>query len=192
VIEFRGACARHRAALLDFVDHGEIVAGTAPALAHLERCGRCTDELESTVLAITALRRFGDELARAEPSPEAWPRLRARIETLRPARWAIMSPSAGMVMSIALVAVLVAPFRVATPATSSAPTYLPSSQLGVALEERRVEAAYLANIRMGTFPTKEPASRPVVIYPRNYPDNIHPERKEVDPAEPSGKPPEAI
>ena len=114
MIEFRGACARHRAALLDFVDHGEIVAGTAPALAHLERCERCTDELESTVLAITALRRFGDELARAEPSPEAWPRLRARIETLRPARWAIMSPSAGMVMSIALVAVLVAPFRVGT------------------------------------------------------------------------------
>ena len=45
---------------------------------------------------------------------------------------------------------------------------------------------------MGTFPTEEPASRPVVTYPRNYPDNIHPERKEVDPAEPSGKPPEAI
>ena len=135
MIEFRGACARHRAALLDFVDHGEIVAGTAPALAHLERCARCTDELESTVLAITALRRFGDELARAEPSPEAWPRLRARIETLRPARWAIMSPSAGMVMSIALVAVLVAPFRVGTTTSSSAPTYLPSSQLGVSLEE---------------------------------------------------------
>ena len=122
MIEFRGACARHRAALLDFVDHGEIVAGTAPALAHLERCERCTDELESTVLAITALRRFGDELARAEPSPEAWPRLRARIENLRPARWAIMSPSAGMVMSIALVAVLVAPFRVGTSTASSAPT----------------------------------------------------------------------
>ena len=192
MIEFRGACARHRAALLDFVDHGEIVAGTAPALAHLERCGRCTDELESTVLAITALRRFGDELARAEPSPEAWPRLRARIETLRPARWAIMSPSAGMVMSIALVAVLVAPFRVGTTTSSSAPTYLPSSQLGVSLEERRTEAAYIAKIRMGTFPTKEPASRSVVTYPRKYPDNIQPERKEVDPAEPSGKPPEAI
>jgi hypothetical protein len=178
--------------LLDFVDHGEIVAGTAPALAHLERCGRCTDELESTVLAITALRRFGDELARAEPSPEAWPRLRARIETLRPARWAIMSPSAGMVMSVALVAVLVAPFRVGTSTTSIAPTYLPSSQLGVSLEERRTEAAYIAKIRMGTFPTKEPVSRAVVTYPRKYPDNIQPERKEVDPAEPSGKPPEAI
>lgn len=192
MIEFRGACARHRAALLDFVDHGEIVAGTAPALAHLERCSRCTDELESTVLAITALRRFGDELARAEPSPEAWPRLRARIETLRPARWAIMSPSAGMVMSIALVAVLVAPIRVGTSTASSTPTYAPSSQLGVSLQERRAEAAYLANIRTGTFPTKELVSRPAVTYPRNYPDNIHPERKEVDPAEPSGKPPEAI
>ena len=45
---------------------------------------------------------------------------------------------------------------------------------------------------MGTFPKEEPASRPVVTYPRKYPDNIQPERKEVDPAEPSGKPPEAI
>src|SRR4029079_11225474 len=192
VIEVRGECGRHRAALLDFVDHGEIVAGTAPALAHLERCARCTDELESTVLAITALRRFGDELVAAEPQPEAWPRLRARIETLRPARWAIMSPSAGMGTSTPLGAVLVAPVRVGPSTPSSAPSYRPASQLGVSLEERRVEAAYLANIRMGTFPTKEPARRPGVQDTRNYPDNIHPERKEVDPAEPSGKPPEAI
>ena len=192
MIEFRGACARHRAALLDFVDRGEIVASTAPALAHLERCGRCTDELESTVLAITALRRYGDDVGRAEPSPEAWPRLRARIESLRPARWAIMSPSAGMVMSIALVAVLVAPLRLGTSSASSTPVYTPTTQLGVSLEERRAEAAYLKNIRMGTFPTKQPASRPVLTFPRKYPDNIEPDRKEVNPAEPSGKPPEAI
>jgi hypothetical protein len=192
VIEFRGACARHRAALLDFVDRGEIAPGTAPALAHLERCGRCTDELESTVLAITALRRYGDELAPAEPSPEAWPRLRAHLETLRPARWAVMSPSAGMVMSIALVAVLIAPLRFGTSVPSASPTYQAASQLGVSLEERKAEAAYLANTRTGTLPREQPASRPLVTYPRNYPDNIHPERKEVTPAEPSGKPPEAI
>lgn len=191
MIEFRGACARHRSALLDFVDRGEIAPGTAPALAHLERCGRCTDELESTVLAITALRRYGDELARAEPSPEAWPRLRAHLETLRPARWAVMSPSAGMVMSVALVAVLIAPLRFGTSVPGTNPVYQSASQ-GVSLEERRAEAAYLANIRVGTLPREQPASRPLVTYPRNYPDNIHPERKEVTPAEPSGRPPEAI
>jgi hypothetical protein len=192
VIEFGGACARHRTALLDFVDRGEIAPGTGPALAHLERCARCTDELESTVLAITALRRYGDELARAEPSPDAWPRLRAQLESLRPARWAIMSPSAGMVMSIALVAVLIAPFRLGPSTTGSTPVYVSTSQLGVSVEERRAEAAYLNNIRMGTLPREEPVSRPAVTYPRNYPDNIHPERKEVTLAEPSGKPPEAI
>jgi hypothetical protein len=119
VIDLGGACARYRSALLDFVDRGEIVPGTAQALAHLERCRRCTDELESTVIAITALRRFGDDLARAEPSPDAWPRLRARLDDWRPARWGIMSPAAGMVMSIALVAVLVAPLRIGTSAPSA-------------------------------------------------------------------------
>jgi hypothetical protein len=97
-----------------------------------------------------------------------------------------------MVMSIALVAVLVAPFRVSTATASPTPVYQSSSQPAVSLEERRTEAAYIAKIRMGTFPKEEPASRPVVTYPRKYPDNIQPERKEVDPAEPSGKPPEAI
>jgi anti-sigma factor RsiW len=192
VIELGGACARHRSALLDFVDRGEIAPGTAGALAHLERCNRCTDELESTVLAITALRRLGDDLAAAEPSPDAWPRLRARLDRWRPARWAIMSPTAGVVMSVALVAVLVAPLRIGTSVPSASPAELSAAELGVSLEERRAEAAYLANIRLGTLPQEEPAGRPVVTYPRNYPDGIHPDRKEVSPAEPSGKPPEAI
>jgi anti-sigma factor RsiW len=191
VIDFRGACARHRSALLDFVDHGEIVPGTAQALAHLERCNRCTDELESTVLAITALRRYGDEIAAAEPAPDAWPRLRARIGGLRPARWAIMSPSAGIVMSMALVAVLVAPLRIGTSAPSAAPDIPSASSLGVSLEELRAENAYLAGTRTGTLPREEPVVRPVT-FPRNYPDNVHPARKEVSPAEPSGRPPEAI
>ena len=192
MIEFRGACARHRAALVDFVDRGEIAPGTGPALAHLERCARCTDELESTVLAITALRRYGDELARAEPSPEVWPRLRAQLESLRPARWAIMSPSAGMVMSIALVAVLIAPFRFGTPVPAPSPVHQPASQLGVSLEERRAEDAYLARVRTSTFVRDDAAAQPVVVIPRRYPDNIDPTRKEVRSGPSSGKPLEAI
>lgn len=191
MIEFRGACARHRGALLDFVDHGEIVPGTAAALAHLERCDRCTDELESTVLAITALRRYGDELARAEPSPEAWPRLRARLESLRPARWAIMSPSAGMVMSVALVAVLVAPISIGTSTPSSSPAYPPASQLGVSPEERQAENDYIRRVRQSTLPASGPIVREVGTWPR-YVDGVREVRKEVHPAPPSGKPPEAI
>jgi hypothetical protein len=193
VIDLAGPCARHRAALLDFIDRGEIAPGTAKALAHLDRCRRCTDELESTVLTITALRRLGDDLARIEPSPDAWPRLRARLDSWRPARWAVMSPTAGLVMSVALVAVLVAPLRVGSATPSTPPADLPSAALLAASpEERRAEAEYLSNVHQGTFPEARPEARPTGTFPRNYPDGIRPERKEVSPAEPSGKPPEAI
>ena len=194
MIELRGPCERHRSALLDFVDRGEIAVGTAKALAHLDRCGRCNEELESTLLAITALRRIGDDLAHAEPSPDARPRLRARLETLRPKRWAIMSPSAGLVMSVALVAVLVAPLRLSGATNlSAAPSRPTAAQAEAATRERRMEAAYIASIRQGTLPESAPAAaRPSATFPARYPDNIRPERKEVSPAEPMGRPSEAI
>ena len=193
MIELRGPCERHRSALLDFVDRGEIVPGTARALAHLDRCSRCTEDLESTVLAITALRRIGDDLARAEPSPDAWPRLRARLETLRPKRWAIMTPSAGLVMSVALVAVLVAPLRLggATNLTA-APIRPTAAQLAADSRERRMEAAYIASVRQETLPDSAlGSSQPTATFPARYPDDIRPARKEVGSAEPSGKPLEA-
>ncbi|HET9347288.1 MAG TPA: hypothetical protein VFO05_16465 [Candidatus Limnocylindrales bacterium] len=194
MIDLRGQCARHRSALLDFVDRGEIAPGTAQALAHLDRCGRCTDELESTVLTITALRRIGDDLARAEPAPDAWPRLRARLDRWRPARPAIMSPVAGMVMSVAIVAVLVAPLQIGGAGAPAGDSNGPSAaELTAMRQERRAEAAYLASIRQGTLPDTRPAT--AVSFgriPARYPDDIRPERKEVSPAEPSGRPPEAI
>lgn len=194
MIELRRTCERHRLALLDFVDRGEIVAGTGDALAHLDRCGRCTEELESTVLAITALRRFGDDLALTEPSPDAWPRLRTRLEGLRPKRWAIMSPSAGLVMSVALVAVLVAPLRLGGVAGSTAgPSHPKPAQVEADSRDRRIEAAYIANVRAGTFPVAAPAvTRRTETSPARYPDGIRPERKEVTTAEPTGRPLEAI
>ena len=194
MIELRGPCVRHRSALVDFIDRGEIVPGTAKALAHLDRCGRCTEELESTVLTITALRRLGDDLARAEPSPDAWPRLRARLDRLRPKRPAVMSPAAGMVMSMAIVAVLVVPFQIGTSVAPGADTSGPSAaELTALRQERSAEAAYLASIRQGTLPVTRPAAAGTAgDLPARYPDNIRPERKEVSPAEPSGRPPEAI
>jgi hypothetical protein len=193
VIELRGACDRNRPALVDFVDRGEIGVGTAKALAHLDRCSRCTEELETTVLAITALRRIGDDLDRAEPAPDAWPRLRARLETFKPRRWAVMSPSAGLVMSVALVAVLVAPLRLggATNLTAT-PSHSSAAELAADSRERRIEAAYIASVRQGTLPESAPtAPRPSATFPTRYPDNIRPERKEVS-AEPGGRPQEAI
>jgi hypothetical protein len=194
VIELRGQCARHRSALLDFVDRGDIAPGTAQALAHLDQCGRCTDELESMVLTITALRRLGDDIARAEPSPDAWPRLRARLDRWRPKRPAVMSPAAGMVMSMAIVAVLVAPLQIGGAVAPAGDSGGPSAaELTALRQERSAEAAYLASIRQGTLPETRPAAAGQVgDLPARYPDNIRPERKEVSPAEPSGRPPEAI
>jgi hypothetical protein len=74
-------CRRHRAALVDFVDRGEIEPRTRAALAHLEVCRTCEIDLERTAQAITALRRLGLEAAMTEPSPDAWPRLRARVSS---------------------------------------------------------------------------------------------------------------
>jgi hypothetical protein len=72
-------CRRHRAALVDFVDRGEIEPRTHAALAHLAICRACELDMQRTALAITALRRLGLEAASAEPSSDAWPRLRARV-----------------------------------------------------------------------------------------------------------------
>jgi len=193
VIELGWNCRRYRSALVDFIDHGEVVdPDTGLALAHLDRCDRCTVELESMVLAITALRRLGDDASRIEPSADAWPRLRARLERWRPIRWPVMSPSVGMVMSVALVVVLVAPMRIGGADASSAPSAAPINLNPVSLAERRVEANYILSTHQGTLPATQPVVRPAGTFPRIYPDNYRPERKEVGPAEPSGRPPEAI
>lgn len=194
------ACRRHRPALLDFVDHGAIDEATAPALAHLERCERCTMELESTVVAITALRRLGDDIARVEPPPDAWPRLRARLDRWRPSRWSVLSPSAGVVMSAAIVAVLVAPLQVGSSGLAGPNASAPIIRPAVPVEERRIELHYIRSsrqLRSGSqpaalLPVKQAPDATSASYPRNYPDNIRPERKEVTPAEPSGRRPEAI
>lgn len=110
MIDLGRSCTRHRPALVDFVDHGEVGPGTQAALAHLDRCERCTAAIESTVLTITAVRRYADTLDAAGPSPDAWPRLAARVTSWR-RRPISMSPLTGIAMSIAMVVALILPFR---------------------------------------------------------------------------------
>lgn len=185
------SCATHRRALVAFVDRGELTPDTAPALAHLDRCGRCTDELETTVQAIIALRRLGEEASRVEPSPDAWPRLLARLERWRPPRLSILSPAAGAALSVVLVIALVAPARFGGPApVESAPTITPAERKAY-LAQWQVEYAYIATTGQGTG-TAEEAVRSSAGSPRIFPDGIRPERKEVTPAAPSGQPLEAI
>lgn len=194
MIDLSRGCSRHRPVLVDFVDRGDVRPGTAAALAHLDCCSRCTEAIESTMLTITALRRLGDDAAGAEPAPDAWPRLRVRIESW-PRRPAIMSPLAGVAMSFAIVAVLVLPVRMG--GTLLGPVATPQAARGSTanIADRRIEAAYIAAVRQGSLTPAERREAPAATassYPRIYPDDIRPTRKEVGPAEPTGQPREAI
>lgn len=200
MIDISGSCRRHRPALLDFVDRGEIGPSTGDALGHLDRCDRCTADLESTMLTITALRRLGDDGAALKPSADAWPRLRARLDGWRRVRWSFASPRVGTVMSALLVALIVGPLQFGQAGIASSVASPPPERGRVSVEERLAEAEYIA--RRGVFPagsvSASTSSRPQVetddttSIPPRYPDNIKPERKEVTPARPSRHPPEAI
>lgn len=72
-------CRRHWPALVDFVDRAEHGPATPAALGHLDRCARCRADLETTALAIIALRRLGDEVHRVPVPTTTWrPERRAR------------------------------------------------------------------------------------------------------------------
>jgi len=107
VIDLGRGCRRHRSALLDLAVGGVRGQGTPTALDHLETCTPCRAEIESTVLAAAALRRLATDVSTAEPSNDAWPRLRDRVAKRPPARLGFMSPVAGMAMSLAIVVVAV-------------------------------------------------------------------------------------
>jgi hypothetical protein len=199
VIDLARSCSRHRPLLVDFVDRGEVRAGTAAALAHLERCDGCTEAIESTMLTITALRRLGDSTVRVEPRDDAWPRLRARLQSPRPRRLAVMSPLAGVAMSFALVAVMIVPFRLAGGSllgSAASPTTDRASTMDLA--ELRLETAYIATVRrhdgstgIGVAAASASGAASASAFYRIYPDRIHPTRKEVGPAATTTRPSEA-
>jgi len=198
VIDLGRGCARFRPLLVDFVDRGEVSSATGAALAHLDRCARCTEAIEATMLTITALRRIGDdaETAAAESESDAWPRLRVRIEGWH-RRPVVMSPLTGIAMSFALVAVLVLPVRLGGTLLGPVATARPTDPAAATrrITDRRIEAEYIASVRQGSLAPNETSGaleESAGSYPRIYPDNIRPTRKEVGPAEPAGRPPEAI
>ena len=194
MIDLTRSCSRYRLTLIDFIDHGEVRAETADALAHLDRCTRCTEVVESTILTITALRRMGEEASTLEPPPDSWPRLRVRIQGWR-RRPAVMSPLAGLAMSFAIVAVLVLPVRLGGTLIGPVATPLDQRSSTSELVDRQIEAQYIASVHQGAVTTADTAvdhgSATAGSF-RIYPDNSHPTRKEVGPVEPKGRPPEAI
>ncbi len=192
MIDLTRGCSRYRPTLIDFVDRGEVRADTGAALAHLDRCVRCTDVVESTILTVTALRRIGDEAAQVEPAADAWPRLRVRIQGWR-RRPTWMSPLAGVAMSFAMVAVLVLPIRFGGASLGPGATPL-TDQRAQDASARQIEAAYIASVRQGSplVGAGDAATEPIPFGTPRNPDNYRPTRKEVGPIEPNGRPPEAI
>ena len=193
MIELDRGCSRYRITLIDFVDRGEVRAGTSAALAHLDRCVPCTEVVESTILTITALRRLGDDASAAEPPADAWPRLRVRIQGWR-RRPALMSPLAGLAMSFAIVAVLVFPVRFGGTSLGPGASSLVEQGSAGDAEALQIEAAYIASVHQGGPLVGSSGDRfePSAFGIPGNPDNYRPTRKEVGPVEPNGRPPEAI
>ena len=199
MIDRNRGCARFRPALIDFVDRGEVRVDTATALAHLDVCSSCTDVVEATMLTVTALRRMGDEAGSIEPRSDAWPRLRARLEGWRRRPWrrrpALLSPLMGLAMSVAIVTVLILPFQLGGSFRGPIDSPQGGNSTIASLADRQIEAAYIASVRSaGPAADDSAAERESSIgsYPRNYPDNYRPTRKEVGQAAPNGRPPDAI
>jgi hypothetical protein len=114
IAQLRGSCADHRATLLDFVERRErsgatdptVTAATGAALAHLERCAACEEELAGIVRTIAALGRLRRSVASEEPPSESWSGLLDRLSRPAPAPWRWRLSLGGLMMSAVAVALL--------------------------------------------------------------------------------------
>jgi hypothetical protein len=102
------ACAPHRAPLLDFADSRDAATIDAASLDHLDRCSACRADVEATALAVIALRRLAAEAESSEAPSDGWARLRGRVAR-RASPWRWRAPLAGLLVSVGLVAIMVAP-----------------------------------------------------------------------------------
>jgi anti-sigma factor RsiW len=174
-------CRRHRAALVAFADRREDGQTIRAALAHLDRCRACEEELASIALTITAVRRAFEESRDAVPRPDAWPRLRHRVT--RPSgvgRWA--APW-GAVASAALVVAFAAPIAMHPPQYPALdglgvePTTVGLSEL-VDRADQAAERRFIRAIPRGP----SPVTTQVVAAPRRvYPDNWRPPARSQTP-----------
>jgi hypothetical protein len=104
------ACARHRSVLLDLVERRpEPGPATDAALAHLDRCRACEDELAALTLTSLALRRLWAEARTARPPDRAWPAVRDRLGRPSGPSWQSRLPIAGLAVAAALVALVLGP-----------------------------------------------------------------------------------
>ncbi|MDA8238646.1 MAG: hypothetical protein M0T75_12355 [Chloroflexi bacterium] len=105
----RRGCRAHRAALLEFAAQRTGGPDVRRALDHVERCRSCEEDLAATTLVLHALRGLHEDARRAEPAPDGWSRLRARLAATRREPSRLLSGMPGIVAAAALCAALAGP-----------------------------------------------------------------------------------
>lgn len=141
MIDQRTACSRYRFDLEAFIDRREVGPSTAAALAHLETCRSCEEEVEQLAMAVFALRRLGSEARAAGDAVSdreievgapavagmgavrgahlgatgddtGWPALRARVDRARQPVWRWRAQVAGAIVGAGLVAAFIGPVSI--------------------------------------------------------------------------------
>lgn len=110
----RRGCAAHRSALLDFAAHRASGPEVGRALDHVDRCRSCEEDLAATTLVLHALRRLHEETRRAEPAPDGWARLQARLAATRREPSRVLSGLPGIVAAAGLAAALAGPAAISS------------------------------------------------------------------------------
>jgi hypothetical protein len=153
------ACHRHRAALVDLVEHGERGPGTVTALDHVAVCEGCQRTMTELALTVAALRRASTEVRRApvpEISRERIVRLAERPRTAW--RWRLQLGS--LATSAAIAAAVLVPGAAIGPDSAWAPHPGPDAYAVWRLAESRIAAGPdYAPIAVGSVPPRYPDGR---------------------------------
>jgi hypothetical protein len=178
-------CRAHAAGLTALAANREPVPHRTALVAHLDRCDRCTTDLQELTLTVVALRRIGALPDRASIGASAWPRVRARILRSRASAatlaWRWRTTLAGLAAGTLVVAGLVAPLAVHVPVGGTGGAepvgYTPRE---LDMLSYRIEQSYLFDARSIPYSTSNVTWEPHGGFLMRYPDGIQPVGKEVD------------
>jgi hypothetical protein len=142
-------CSTHRTALAAFVERSERGPTTEVAFEHLDRCRRCQAELTELLLTVHAVRRTLAEAGSVDPPPDAWVRLRGRVQGPVASAWGMRSTLASAVVGAGLVAALIGPTAVLprADALGREPGPAPADLKARTADDQRAETAFLSRAR---------------------------------------------
>jgi hypothetical protein len=173
------ACGRFRPLLVDHVDHGERGPGLDLAFDHLSACDDCRRELTELALTIAALRRMGGEI-RAVPVPVVPAERLASAVRRRRDPWPWRLQLGGLIASVAIVAIMVAPRVGIMPRAGIDPSHPVPEAAGQATAASI--ALHTTEARIAAAPDTPSYAAPRSLPPR-YPDGLSRPWKEVLPTD---------